>query len=168
MKTIRIAGKRVPLTALGKEGEIELMGATVQVKGLGKVIVRVERTDPEKFKKLTDYLAEPKTAVEIQKQFALKTWSAAGRLIDSAKAAGVKVFISKSAPTAGRMGRHPMLFSSRPILVPPPAPKTEKMDLAAVLSQFSARLESIEHRLPPASPPQGMFSPPPPPPPPSH
>lgn len=133
MKTLRIAGKRVTLTELGKEGDVEVLGATVQVKGLGKVSVRVEKVDPSKYQRLVTFLEVPRTATEIQKAFGLKTWSAAGRLVDAAKAAGVKLFT--------RTNVRPYLFSSKPIVetAVPARP-------ADVLSAVLARLEALEER----------------------
>lgn len=159
MKTIRIAGKRVPLTNLGREGDLEVFGATVLVKDLGKVTVRVERTDPEKYKKLVDFAATPRTAMEIQKHFGLKTWSAAGRFIDAAAEAGFKLQRERSAAAKGRMGRRPFLFYSGPKRLPQQlvpnelvrgahaagAPKTETMIVDA-LTALNKRLDGFEER----------------------
>ncbi len=164
MKTILVAGKRVKLTRWSKEDETEVLGATVQMKGLGSVKIEVTRQDPEKFKKLVEFLAVPHTAIEIQKEFGLKTWSAAGRLIDAAKASGVKVHVRRTEVGSG-LGRRPMLFSVNPIgpdVLPAAVPR--KNELVTVLTKVMDRLEALEQRFPAPEPsPNGHHSTPPPP-----
>ncbi len=168
-KTILVAGRRFTLTTLGKEGGVETARAEMEIKDLGTVQVIVTRQDPDRYKDLADFLATPRTATEVQKRFSLKTWSAAGRMIDAAKAAGVKIHIRKSEPATGRMGRRPYLFCTDPSLfeqrqmelVPHPRATPSEIlpqvveGLMTALERLTARLELLERQ--PMPPPMSIM-----------